>query len=257
MPALTAPAGTAGPLVTAAVVARRTLWRFARTPQILVVATVQGVLFLLMFRYVFGGAIDTGGERYVDYLVPGFVVASLLFSSTASGVAEDAAEGLFDRLRSLPVSQVSVLAGRVLADTVLVGWTVVTTGAVGVLVGLRIDGGVPDALAALGLLLVFGFALTWAFVALGLVAGSAQAAQGLSLVFIPFSFLSSAYVPVDTMPAPLEAFAAHQPLTPMVDAVRGLLLGEPTGSALATSLAWSAGLTVVFAALSLALYRRA
>jgi ABC transporter DrrB family efflux protein len=257
MAALTPPAGTAGAVTTAGQVAARTLRRFVRTPQLLVVATVQGVLFLLMFRYVFGGAIDTGGERYVDFLVPGFVVASLLFASTAAGVAEDAAEGLFDRLRSLPVPQVAVLAGRVLADTALVGWTVLTTVAVGVLVGFRVDGGVADALAALGLVAVYGFAFTWVFVAVGLVAGSAQAAQGLSLVFIPFSFLSSTYVPVETMPAALRAFAEHQPLTPMVDAVRGLVLGTPAGGAVVASLLWSAGLTVVFAALCVRLHRRA
>jgi ABC transporter DrrB family efflux protein len=257
MAALTPPAGTAGAVTTAGQVAARTLRRFVRTPQLLAVATVQGVLFLLMFRYVFGGAIDTGGERYVDFLVPGFVVASLLFASTAAGVAEDAAEGLFDRLRSLPVPQVAVLAGRVLADTALVGWTVVTTVAVGFLVGFRVDGGLADALAALGLVAVYGFAFTWVFVAVGLVAGSAQAAQGLSLVFIPFSFLSSTYVPVETMPAALRAFAEHQPLTPMVDAVRGLVLGTPAGGAVVTSLLWSAGLTVVFAALCVRLHRRA
>ncbi len=257
MAALTPPAGTAGAVTTAGQVAARTLRRFVRTPQLLVVATVQGVLFLLMFRYVFGGAIDTGGERYVDFLVPGFVVASLLFASTAAGVAEDAAEGLFDRLRSLPVPQVAVLAGRVLADTALVGWTVVTTVAVGFLVGFRVDGGLADALAALGLVAVYGFAFTWVFVAVGLVAGSAQAAQGLSLVFIPFSFLSSTYVPVETMPAALRAFAEHQPLTPMVDAVRGLVLGTPAGGAVVTSLLWSAGLTIVFAVLCGRLHRRA
>jgi ABC transporter DrrB family efflux protein len=253
---VTAPTATASPLTAASQVAGRTLRRFARTPQLLVVATVQGVLFLLMFRYVFGGAIDAGGARYVDYLVPGYVVAALLFATTASGVAEDVAEGLHDRLRSLPISQVGVLAGRVAADTALVAWTVVTTVAVGVLVGFRFHGGVAEALAASGLVLAYGFAFTWLFVALGLVAGSAQAAQGLSLVFVPFSFVSSAYVPVATMPSPLREFAEHQPLTPMVDAIRALALGEPAGSAIAASLLWSAGLAVVFAAVSLALYRR-
>jgi len=156
------PAGrAAGTFVTAGQVAARTLRKFARTPQLLVVATVQGVLFLLMFRYVFGGAIQAGGVAYVDFLVPGFVVASLLFSSTASGVAEDAAEGLFDRLRSLPIRDGSVLAGRVLAETALVAWAIATTVAVGFLVGFRIDGGASDALAALALLLLYGFAFTW------------------------------------------------------------------------------------------------
>ena len=253
---MTAPAGTAGPLVAAGQVAARTLRKFARTPQLLVVATVQGVLFLVMFRYVFGGAIHTGDTRYVDFLLPGFVVAALLFATTASGVAEDAAEGLFDRLRSLPIPRLSVLAGRVLADTALLGWTVATTVAVGVLVGFRPHGGAANAVAGIGLVLVYGFAWTWVFAAIGLVAGSAQAAQGLSLVFIPFSFVSSAYVPVATMPSPFEEFAAHQPLTPMVDAVRALALGQPAGSAVSTSLLWSAALVAVFAPLAVALFRR-
>ncbi|HEX8101019.1 MAG TPA: ABC transporter permease [Solirubrobacteraceae bacterium] len=253
---MTAPESSAGVLVTAGQVAARTLRKFARTPQLLVVATVQGVLFLIMFRYVFGGAIETGGVAYVDFVVPGFVVAALLFATTAAGVAEDAAEGLFDRLRSLPVPQLSVLAGRVLADTALTAWTVVTTVAVGVLVGFRVHADPVDALAALGLVLVYGFAFTWVFVAVGLVAGSAQAAQGLSLVFIPFSFVSSAYVPVATMPSPFRQFAEHQPLTPMVDAVRALVLDRPPDGAVVTSLVWSAGLAAVFAALSVVLYRR-
>jgi ABC-type multidrug transport system permease subunit len=164
---LAAPTGSAGPLVTAGHVARRTLRRFMRTPQLLGMATVQGILFLLMFRYVFGGAIDAGAVSYVDYLVPGFVVATLLFSSAAAGVAEDVAEGLFDRLRSLPIAHLGVLTGRVLADTALVAWTVLATVAVGFLVGFEIHGGAGDALLALALVVVYGFALTWLFVALG------------------------------------------------------------------------------------------
>jgi ABC-2 type transport system permease protein len=253
---LTTPPQTASVSTTVLEVAARTIRRFARTPQVLAVATVQGILFLLIFRYVFGGAIDAGNVGYVNFLVPGFLVAALLFQNTAVGVAEDAAEGLFDRLRSLPVQQLGVLAGRSLADTALLVWTIVTTAAVGFLVGFRVEGGPIDALAALGLLIVFGFALTWVFIALGLAAGSAQAAQGLSLMFIPVSFVSSAYVPVETMPGPLRWFADHQPLTAMVDAVRGLVLDQPAGSAIVTSLLWSASLALAFAAVALALYRR-
>ena len=246
----------ASPLTVSLEVALRTVRRFARTPQVLVVATVQGILFLLMFRAVFGGAIRVGDLSYVDFLVPGFLVALLLFQNTAVGVAEDVAEGLFDRLRSLPVSHLAVLGGRALADTGVAAWTVLTTLLVGLAVGFRPELDAAALLGAAGLLALYAFAFTWVFVAVGLVAGSAQAAQGLSLLFVPVSFLSSAYVAVDTMPASVRWFAEHQPLTPMIDAVRALLTGGDAGSAIGTSIAWSLALIAVFAAASLALYRR-
>jgi len=253
------PTGSAGPLVTAGAVARRTGLQFARTPQVLGIAVVQSVLFLLMFRYVLGGAIGVEGVAYVDFLVPGFVVSGLIFTAggSAVAVAEDAASGLYDRLRSLPIPGVAVLAGRVIADAGLMFFVAMVTLLVGVLVGFRFGGGVDGALAALALIAVYSLAFAWIFVWLGLVSGSAQAAQGLGILGVPFSFLSSAFVPVETMPAPLEWFSEHQPLTYMVDAVRGLMLGEPSLSASWTgSLVWSLALMLVFAPLAVRAYRR-
>src|SRR5215211_2837257 len=207
-------------------IARRGLLKFARTPQLVVVGTIQSALFLLIFRYVFGGAIATGGLDYVDFLVPGFITTGVL----VAGMAEDLQQGFVDRLRSLPMPRGAVLAGRALADTALLVWSLAVTAAVGFAVGFRLHGGAADALAAFGLLLVFGFAFEWMFITLGLVAGTPQAAQGLALMVFPLTFVSSAYVPVESMPGWMQAFAEHQPLTVMVDAIRVLTQG-PAGQA--------------------------
>jgi ABC-2 type transport system permease protein len=256
----------AGAMTTAAEVARRTVRKFIRTPQLLVISTVQGAMFLLIFRYVFGGAIDLGGVPYVDFLVPGFVVTGVLFAGAgaAAGVAEDVEHGFVDRLRSLPVARPALLSGRALAETALVTWGLAVSSAIGLLVGFRLHGSLVEGLAAFGLCVVFGFAFTWLFVLIGLVAGNAQAAQGMSLLVFPLTFVSSAYVPVDSMPGWMQPFAEHQPITAMVNATRSLALGDPaaaglshsTGYWVAVSLAWSAALVAVFAPLAVARYRR-
>ena len=219
-------------------VAARTLKKFVRSPALIIAGTAQGLLFLLIFRYVFGGAVGhTGGLSYVDFLVPGFVVTGVLFQgmSAASGVADDQEGGLFDRLRSLPIRLLSIVSGRVGADTALVAWGVVVMTAVGFAVGFRVSGTTADALAALGLTILYGFAFVWMFIAMGLAAGSPQAAQGLSFLVFPLSFVSSAYVPVSTMPGWMQAFANNQPMTQMVNTVR-LLTGGPGGGAAARPL---------------------
>jgi ABC-2 type transport system permease protein len=257
---------TPGAIATTASVAVRTLLKFVRTPQLLVLGTVQGAMFLLIFRYVFGGAIESGAVPYVDFLVPGFVTTSVLFAgmNTAAGVAEDLEQGFFDRLRSLPVPRWALVAGRAFADTGILAWTLAITVAIGFLVGFRIHGDVVEALAAFGLCVVFGFAFVWVFVCMGLVAGNAQAAQGMSLLVFPLTFVSSAYVPVATMPGWMQPIAENQPITVMVDAVRALALGDPglaglpesTARYVVLSLLWSAGLVAVFAPLAVSRYRR-
>jgi ABC-2 type transport system permease protein len=248
-------------------IARRGLLKYLRTPQLVVLGTIQGALFLLIFRYVFGGAIGAdGGLDYVDFLVPGFITTGILFSGmgAAAGVAEDLEQGLVDRLRSLPIPRSAVLAGRALADTAVLVWGLLITAAIGFAVGFRIHGSVAAALAAFGLLVVFGFAFEWLFITLGLLAGNAQAAQGLALLVFPLTFVSSAYVPVETMPGWMQGFAEHQPITVMVDAVRALtqgpaaeaLLGHSAGFYMVRSLAWSAAILAVFVPLAVARYRR-
>jgi ABC transporter DrrB family efflux protein len=263
---VTPPRRTAGVVATTGQVALRTVRQFARTPQLLVVSTVQGAMFLLIFRYVFGGAINTGSIPYVDFLVPGFVVTSVLFSGTgaASGVAQDVEQGFFDRLRSLPVSRTALLAGRSAADTSLATWSLLVTTAIGFLVGFRLHGSVAQGMAAFGLCVIFALAFTWLFICIGLTAGSAQAAQGMSLLVFPLTFVSSAYVPVDSMPGWMQPIAEHQPITAMTNAVRSLCVGDPALIGLSgsithwvlLSLAWSVGLVLVFAPLAVARYRR-
>jgi ABC transporter DrrB family efflux protein len=255
----TGPPHDAGFLTASATIAGRSLRKFVRSPQLVVIGTLQGAMFLLIFRYVFGGAINTGPIPYVDFLVPGFVLTSVLFvgATTAAGVAEDMDEGLFDRLRSLPIARSSVLWGRALADTAVLVVNLSITVAIGFLVGFRIHTDAPRALAAFGLTVVFGFAFVWVFIFLGLIAGNAQAAQGFSLLVFPLTFVSSAYVPISTMPSWMQPIAEHQPITVATDAVRALTVGPEvltngatTASAVVATLLWSAALVLVFAPLA-------
>lgn len=244
--------------VAAGTVAARTLRKFVRSPQLLVVESLIAAMFLLIFRYVFGGAIETGGIAYADFLIPGMAAISCLFSSTVVGVAEDAESGLFDRLRSLPIPRGSVLLGRSLADTALVAWGVLTTVALGFATGFRFHGSLGEALLALGLCVVFGAAMTWPLIWMGLNAGGTQAAQGMGFLTFPFAFVSSAYVPVHTMPGWLQPVAEHQPITHMVGAVRALCLGDEASAILGHSagwfavraLLWCAAIAAVFAVLA-------
>jgi ABC-2 type transport system permease protein len=234
------PRSAPGAGATALTVAGRTVRKFVRTPQLIVVGALTSAMFLLIFRYVFGGAIGTGTVSYVDFLIPGLAAAGALFSGMggAVGVAEDIDSGLFDRLRSLPVPRSAVLLGRSIADTCLVGWATVITIAIGFATGFRIHNGVPAALAAFALCLVYGAAFTWPFIYMGLRSGTAQAAQGLSFLAFPFVFVSSAYVPVESMPGWLQPVAQHQPLTTMVGSVRALVLGDDAATGLGHSAAW-------------------
>ena len=231
---LTPPTGHAGVVTTALTFAGRTLRQFRRTPQLLVVGALTSIMFMLIFRYVFGGAIDTGDVAYVDFLVPGLAAAGAMFSGMggAVGVAEDVESGVFDRLRSLPIPRGGVLLGRAIADTALVGWGLFITVTVGVLTGFRFHGTALEAVLAVVLCLVFGSAFAWVFIWMGLVSGTAQAAQGMTMLAFPFVFVSSAYVPVESMPGWLQPVAEHQPITPMVGSVRALALGDQAEAAL-------------------------
>ena len=199
--AIAPPRGNAaGLFVSTRQIARRVLLKFIRSPQLVVVGTVQGAMFLLIFRYVFGGAIALAGINYVDFVVPGFITTGVLFTAmyAAAGMAEDMSAGLISRLRSLPIPRSAVLIGRALADTVIQIWGLAITVAIGFLVGFRLHGSWSAALAAAALVVLFGFVFEWMFVLLGMVAGSAQAAQGFALIVFPFTFVSSAYIPVAT-----------------------------------------------------------
>lgn len=249
-----------------AVIARRTFLKFLRTPQLVVVGTVQGAMFLLIFRYVFGGAIAAGGISYVNFLVPGFITTGIIWQGmmSAAGIAEDLEQGFFDRLRSLPIPRASVLTGRALADTGTQLWGLTIMTVIGFAVGFRLGGSVASAIFAFALILVFSFAFEWVFITLGLYAGNAQAAQGLSLMLIPFTFVSSAFVPVQSMPSALREVAEHQPVTYMIDAVRTLTLGaqgetplgHTAGFYVVRALLWSAALVAVFGTIAVNRYRK-
>jgi ABC transporter DrrB family efflux protein len=256
----------AGVPASALIVARRALLRFLRTPQLIVVGTVQMALFLLIYRYMFGGAIHIAGIKYVDFLVPGFVTTGVLFTGigTAVAMAEDLEQGFVDRLRSLPIPRSSVLAARALADTAILTWSLGIAVAIGFAVGFRLHGSAVQGLEAFGLVIGFGFVFEWVFITLGLVAGNGQAAQGMGMIAFPLAFISSAYVPAGSMPSWLQVFSEHQPLTYMVDAVRSLtlgpdaahLLGHPTSYFVVRSLIWAGAILVVAVPLAVARYRR-
>lgn len=256
----------AGVIATVVAVASRGVRRYMRTPQLLVFSIIGLAVFMVLFRYIFGGAIHLGSVRYVDFLVPGFVLASVLITGTgvAAGVAEHIEQGSFDRLRSLPVPRVALAAGQVAGDIVIVAWGVIVTVAMGFAVGFRLHGSVAEALAACALCVLCGFAFLWMFVGIGLVAGNAQSAQGMSMAVYPLIFVSSAYVRVDTLPGWMQPIAAHQPVTIMSNAVRSLALGNPAAVGLGhttmywvvLSLVWAAGLVLVFAPLAIIGYRR-
>jgi ABC-2 type transport system permease protein len=246
--------GLAGASVQVAV---RALRKYIRTPGLIIMGIVQSALFLFCFRYVFGGAIHAGAQSYVDFLVPAYVATIVLFTGggIAVAVAEDKEQGFTDRLLSLPVSRYSLVLGRTIADSTTNVWSILSTAAFGFAFGFRLQGTWQDALAALGLCVVYAIVFTVVFIVMGLFAPTAQAAQGMALIAFIFAFLSSAYVPATSMPGWLQPFSKYQPITPMVDAVRSLLTGSSGYVGLA--LVWSAGLIVVFTPIAVLRYRRA
>jgi len=230
-------------------VAGRNLRILMRTPQALVFATLQPVLFVLLFRYAFGGAIHVPGVDYVDYLMPGIFAQAVAFGAigTAVGLSADLRSGVVTRMRTLPMARTAVLAGRTLADLARSIVVIAVMVGVGFAVGFHVHTGAAGLLAALGLVGLFGYALCWVFVTLGLLIGDPESAQaaGVPIMFL-LVFSSNAFVPIDTMPGWLHAIGNHQPVTALVNAERALVLGGPAAHAVWTSLAWSAGIMAVF-----------
>jgi ABC transporter DrrB family efflux protein len=240
----------------------RNLIAYRRVPQLLVFSTIQPVIFVLMFRYVFGGAIETDPIPYVDYLMPGIFVQTVVFGAiaTAIGLATDMKTGLMERFRSLPMARSAVLAGRTMADLTRNVFVVLLMVAVGFLVGFHLH---TDALGLIGgilLLLLFGYAMSWIFATVGLAVGDPETAQAAAFpVLAPLVFASSLFVPVETMPGWLQPWAEHQPVSVTANAVRHLMIGDPVGSTsdVWQSLAWCVAILLVFAPLAVRRYRRA
>jgi ABC transporter DrrB family efflux protein len=242
------------------VLAKRSLLRIPRQPDLLVGFTIQPIMFVLLFVYVFGGAIETPGfDDYTDFLIPGIIVQSMVFGGfvTALGLAEDLQKGLIDRFRSLPMFGPAVLTGRVLADVGTNAIQLVIMFAVGILVGFRFSGPAPEILAGIALLFLIGYAFSWVFAFIGLTASSPEAsnAYGFTILF-PITFISSAFVPVETMPSWLQPFAEHNPFSTMVDAARALFLDVPAGNSVWLAVLWCVVIIAIFAPLSAWRYRR-
>jgi ABC transporter DrrB family efflux protein len=240
------------------VLARRSLLRIPRQPDLLVGFTVQPIMFVLLFVYVFGGAISTPGVSYVDYLIPGIIIQSMCFGGfvTALGLAEDLKRGLIDRFRSLPMSRAAVLTGRTLADLVTNSFQLVVMLVVGFAVGFRFGTSALEVVGGIALALLVGYAFSWVFALIGLVASSPEAANayGFTILF-PVTFVSSAFVPVDSMPSWLQPIAEHNPFTYMVNAARALFIGTPAGNQVWLAVIWSVGIAAVFSVLAVWRYR--
>jgi len=240
------------------VIYRRNVKRLFRTPQLVVSASFQPLLFVLMFRYIFGGVIHPVGMSYSDYLVPGIFIESMLFgATTAVALATDVRSGIFDRFRSLPIARSAVLIGRTLADSTRNLIAIAVLIVVGTLVGFRFNNGAAGAIAALAVVMAVGFVFCWVSATIGLTVKDPETAQisGL-LITIPLIFASSVFVPPATMPGWLQGFANNQPVSVFVNTVRALTQGGPVSHWLWSSLVWCAGLLLVFVPLAVRLYRK-
>lgn len=236
----------------------RNLMGYLRIPEALFFSSVQPVMFVLLFRYVFGGAIHTPGGSYVDYLMPGIFVQTVAFGavSTSIGLAEDLHKGIIERFRALPIARSAVLAGRTSADLIRNVVVVAIITGVGYAVGFRVTTSIAAYFAGIGVLLLFAYALSWGFAVIGLSAPNSETAQVMSFpLLFPLTFASSAFVPVRDMPSWLQGFATHQPVSVVVNATRALMTGGPTRTLLWQALVWCVGIFVVLAPIAVARYR--
>ena len=244
------------------VVMERNLISYVRIPEQLFFSSIQPIMFVLLFRYVFGGAIATPGMSYVNYLMPGIFVQTVLFSvvSTSVGLAEDLQKGLIERFRSLPMARSAVLFGRTTADSVRNVFVIILITAVGYAVGFRVDTSFLGYLAGFVLLLVFAFSISWAFCYVGLSAPNSETAQLMAFpILFPLTFASTAFVPSSSMPSWLAWFAEHQPVSIAVNATRALMVGGPdpqTAHWVTMTLVWSAIFLVLFVPIAVWRYRR-
>lgn len=248
-------------------VAKRNVLKTLRTPQIVVFLLIQPIMFVLLFAFVFGGAIAVPGVEYIDFLMGGIIAQTVAFASTGTsiGMAEDMSEGIMDRFRSLPMSRAAVLGGRTAADVLRATFTVVIMVVVGMLIGFRFHGGFVAGLGAIALAVLFGYAMSWVAAFIGLSVTSPEAAQGAGFIWLfPMTFASSAFVPVESMPGWLQTFAEINPITKIANSVRGLALGDDlaglmgidTGTDVLWTLGWIALIIGVFGTLSVNKFRR-
>jgi ABC transporter DrrB family efflux protein len=242
------------------IVAERNLTRIRRAPDILTAFTIQPIMFLLLFVYVFGGAINTPHYDYKDFLLPGIMVQNIAFGGfvTAIGLNEDLTKGLIDRFRSLPMARPAVLAGRTLSDIGTNAISITVLLATGLIIGFSFHASALEIVGGIGLLLLFGYAFSWVFALLGLLVSSPESANSLGFIAVfPLTFISSAFVPVESMPDALQWFAEENPFTIVVNAMRALWIGAPAENYVWGAVVWSLAILAVFAPLAVRRYRRA
>jgi ABC transporter DrrB family efflux protein len=241
------------------VIAERNLIRLPRAPELLLAFTVQPIMFVLLFRYVFGGAIHTPGIPYVEFLIPGIIVQTIAFGGfvTAIGLNDDVHKGLIDRFRSLPMARPAVLAGRTSADIITNALAMTILIVTGVIIGFSFHATFLHVIAGILLLLLFGYAFSWVFAFVGLVASTPESANSIGFIAIfPLTFISSAFVVPATMPPPLHWFADFNPFSKVINATRALWLGLPAGNNIWLAVLWSLAIIAAFAPLAVARYRR-
>jgi ABC transporter DrrB family efflux protein len=243
----------------AVAIAGRNLKHLVRNPMALVFIAFQPIMLVLLFNYVFGGAIKAISVRYIEYLIPGVMVQTLTFSSSFSGmgITQDLASGALDRFKSLPVARSAMVVGRIMTDTIRMAFTALVVVTVGAAIGFRFQAGPIPAVAAVLLAVAFGWAMSWIGMSVGLALRDPEAVQASSFVWMfPLVFASSAYASPATMPGWVQAFVKVNPVTIVADAIRALVLGGPTATHVFQALGWIAGIAVVFSTLTVWQYRR-
>jgi ABC transporter DrrB family efflux protein len=253
------PAGRVNVLTNTLTIARRNLLHIRANPEQLVEMTIQPFMFLALFVYVFGGAIEGSSREYLQYALPGILVQSIAFTpfTTALGLNVDFQRGLIDRFRSLPIARSAVISGRIVADQARIVWSILIITGFGVLLGFRFGGGVIGALGALVLVAAFGLTMCWPMAFIGISARTTESVNTWGfMIILPLTFASSAFAQVETMPGWLQAFVKVNPVTHVIDATRGLMLGGAVLEPVIDSVIWLAIITAVFAPLAIARYRR-
>jgi len=245
------------------IITKRNLKRYIRLPRLLFFSSIQPIMFLLLFNYVFGGALGASahvpGNKYIDYLLPGILVQMVMFGGvqTGIGLAEDMSKGIVDRFRSLPMSRLAVIAGRTLSDAIRNIGVILIMVIVGYMVGFRFQNGFLGALGMVAIATLFGFAFSWIFAYIGITLKDAETAQLAAFVLIfPLSFASGAFVAIQTMPTWLQSFVRNQPVTFLADGSRQLAVGLNSGGAVWKILIWSLVILAIFVPLSLRQYMR-
>jgi ABC transporter DrrB family efflux protein len=254
-----APSRRVNVLTNTLTIARRNLLHIKATPEQLVEMSIQPLMFLVLFVYVFGGAIAGSSRQYLQFALPGILVQAIAFLpfTTAIGLNVDFQRGVIDRFRSLPIARSAVISGRIVADGARIVWSILIITGFAVLLGFRFGGGPAGALGTLGLVTAFGLTMCWFMAFIGITARTTESVNTWGfMIILPLTFASSAFASPETMPGWLQAFVKVNPVTSVIDATRGLMLGGPVAEPLIDSVIWMAIITTIFASLAIGRYRR-